>query len=96
MPTFIPPIAAKPVPQSSSRGGLTGYLQDKTGVTGAWTLGVGVTAYLISKELYVINSEVSFFCLTFVKFLSFFADYHCFGVWWHCVLDGEEDRKACS
>lgn len=34
-----------------------GFLQEKTGVTGAWTLGVGVSAYLISKELYVMGSE---------------------------------------
>lgn len=45
------------VKSSGGREGLTGYLQEKTGVTGAWTLGVGVSAYLISKELYVINSE---------------------------------------
>ena len=52
--------ASKPaVTKSSSRGGLTGFLEEKTGVTGAWTLGVGVSAYLISKELYVINSEAS-------------------------------------
>ena len=54
--TFIV-ASTKPVP-SSERGGLTGFLYEKTGVTGAWTLGVGVGAYLISKELYVINSEV--------------------------------------
>lgn len=33
-------------------------LKDKTGVTGPAMLGVGVSAYLISKELYVVNSEV--------------------------------------
>lgn len=49
--------ASKPV-IAGQRGGLTGFLQEKTGVTGAWTLGVGVTAYLFSKEIYVINSEV--------------------------------------
>ena len=61
---FIPPSEypaatsdSKPVP-STGRGGLTGFLYEKTGVTGAWTLGVGIGAYLISKELYVINSEV--------------------------------------
>ena len=51
---------SKPVP-SNRRGGLTGLLYEKTGVTGAWTLGVGVGAYLISKELYVINSEVQMY-----------------------------------
>ena len=39
------------------RTGLTGFLEQKTGVTGALTLGVGVSAYLISKEIYIINSE---------------------------------------
>ena len=26
-------------------------------MTGAWTLGVGAAAYLISKEIYIFNSE---------------------------------------
>ena len=30
-------------------------------MTGAWTLGVGLSAYCISKELYVINAEVSIY-----------------------------------
>ena len=46
----------KPV-STSGRTGLTGFLEDKTGVTGAGTLGVGVAAYLISKEIYIINNE---------------------------------------
>lgn len=49
---------APPKPAVPSRPGLTGFLYDKTGVTGAWTLGVGLSAYLISKELYVFNAEV--------------------------------------
>ena len=49
---------APPKPAVQSRPGLTGFLYDKTGVTGAWTLGVGLSAYLISKELYVFNAEV--------------------------------------
>ena len=49
---------APPKPAVPARSGLTGFLSDKTGVTGAWTLGVGLSAYLISKELYVFNAEV--------------------------------------
>lgn len=45
-------------PTTTGRTGLTGFLEDKTGVTGAWTLGVGVAAYLLSKEIYVVNNEV--------------------------------------
>ena len=41
-----------------SGGGIGEMLKDKTGVTGLGTLGVGVAAYLISKELYIVNSEV--------------------------------------
>lgn len=48
---------AKPPATEDSRDGLTGFLQEKTGVTGAWTLGVGVGTYLISKELYVLGPE---------------------------------------
>ena len=48
--------APKPA-ASSKRTGLTGFLEEKTGVTGAGTLGVGVAAYLISKEIYVVNNE---------------------------------------
>ena len=43
-----------------ARRGLTAFLYDKTGVTGAWTLGIGVSAYLISKEYYVMNGEVPY------------------------------------
>lgn len=46
----------KPV-LNSGRTGLTGFLEDKTGVTGAGTLLVGLAAYMISKEIYVINGE---------------------------------------
>jgi hypothetical protein len=53
-----PPAAPAVTPPAAGGEGLTEFLQDKTGVTGAWTLGVGVTAYLISKELYVIGPEV--------------------------------------
>ena len=55
---------SKPV-SSNGRGGLTGFLYEKTGVTGAWTLGVGVGAYLLSKELYVINSEVCLYTVVY-------------------------------
>ena len=65
-------LAKTPVATGSSRGGLTGYLQEKTGVTGAWTLGVGVSAYLISKELYIVNSEVRV-CVTGVHYLDCMA-----------------------
>lgn len=58
LPLFCFFPGKSPVTQSS-RDGLTGLLQEKTGVTGAATLGVGVGAYLISKELYVVNSEVN-------------------------------------
>lgn len=46
----------KPV-STTGRTGLTGFLEDKTGVTGAGMLGVGVAAYMISKEIYVVNNE---------------------------------------
>ncbi|CAI8023516.1 ATP synthase F(0) complex subunit B1, mitochondrial [Geodia barretti] len=47
-----------PQPVSTSgRTGLAGFLESKTGVTGAGTLGVGMAAYLISKEIYIINNE---------------------------------------
>ena len=36
---------------------MAGFLEEKTGVTGAGTLGVGVAAYLLSKEIYIINNE---------------------------------------
>ena len=53
---FFAADVAKPVP-SSGRTGLAGFLEEKTGVTGAGTLGVGVAAYLLSKEIYIINNE---------------------------------------
>ena len=59
MSTNAAPKAEVPATKPTGKGGLTGFLQEKTGVTGAWTLGVGVGAYAISKELYIINSEVS-------------------------------------
>lgn len=55
---FSLPCTETPKPVSTGgRTGLTGFLEGKTGVTGAGTLGVGVVAYLISKEIYIINSE---------------------------------------
>ena len=56
--TFAASKPAEVPAKTTGRGGLTGFLQEKTGVTGAWTLGVGVAVYALSKELYVINSEV--------------------------------------
>ncbi len=54
--TSVHPTDLKPaLPQ---RPGLTGFLYDKTGVTGAWTLGLGLTALALSKEYYIINAEV--------------------------------------
>ena len=50
-----------PVPTTTTtkeRGLITKFLYDKTGVTGSWTLGLGFAAFLISKEYYVVNSEV--------------------------------------
>ena len=40
-------------------GGMSDFLSDKTGVTGAWTLGAGLTAVAISKEILIIHNEVS-------------------------------------
>ena len=34
-----------------------GFLEDKTGVTGPWIAGLGLTAVLISKEIYILNAE---------------------------------------
>ena len=39
-------------------GGIRDGLVEKLGVTGPWTLGVGLGLYAVSKELYVVNSEV--------------------------------------
>ena len=50
-PTPSPPVAAA---DNNNRG----LLFAKTGVTGPWMLGVGVASYVLSKELYVFNSEV--------------------------------------
>ena len=36
---------------------LTGFLEDKTGVTGAGTLLVGLAAYMVSKEIYTSSME---------------------------------------
>ena len=49
-----PAVAATP----PSRTSLSQFLHDKTGVTGAWVLGVGLTSVAISKELYVFNHVV--------------------------------------
>ena len=38
---------------------MSDFLSDKTGVTGAWTLGAGLTAVAISKEILIIHNEVS-------------------------------------
>ena len=45
-------------PSTNNGGGISGFLRDKTGVTGPWMLGTGVAAYCLSKEVYVITSEV--------------------------------------
>ena len=59
----LPFLAKSPKPvattATSSGGGLTGFLREKTGVTGAWTLGLGLSAYFLSKEFYVVDGEVS-------------------------------------
>ena len=55
-PPFFTADTSKSV-SKSERTGLTGFLESKTGVTGAGTLGVGVAAYLFSKEIYIINNE---------------------------------------
>ena len=50
-----------PVPTTTTtkeRGPLTNFLYEKTGVTGSWTLGLGLAAYLVSKEYYIVNAEV--------------------------------------
>ena len=39
-------------------------LKTKTGVTGTLVLGVGVSAALLSKEIYVVNAEVSHMIVT--------------------------------
>ena len=36
---------------------MSDFLSDKTGVTGAWTLGAGLTAVAISKEILIIHNE---------------------------------------
>ena len=41
-----------------SRTSLSQFLHDKTGVTGAWILGVGLASVAISKEIYVFNHVV--------------------------------------
>lgn len=51
-------LSPAPKPVVQGREGLVGFLYEKTGVTGAWTLGVGLAATLVSKELYLVNSEV--------------------------------------
>lgn len=50
-----------PVPATTTtkeRGPVSKFLFEKTGVTGAWTLGLGFAAFLVSKEYYIINAEV--------------------------------------
>ncbi len=37
--------------------GIRAGLVEKLGVTGPWTLGVGLGLYVIGKEFYVMNSE---------------------------------------
>lgn len=37
---------------------LRNLLEDKTGVTGPWVLGLGLGAWLISKEIYIVGPEM--------------------------------------
>ena len=46
------------VATSPNRTSLSQFLHDKTGVTGAWVLGVGLASVAISKEIYVFNHVV--------------------------------------
>ena len=46
-----------------NRTTLKHFLYDKTGVTGAWVLGVGLASVAISKELYIFNHVVCTFVL---------------------------------
>ena len=41
-----------------NRATVSQFLYDKTGVTGAWVLGVGLASVAISKELYIFNHVV--------------------------------------
>jgi hypothetical protein len=43
---------------TKERGPISKFLYEKTGVTGGWTLGVGIATFLVSKEYYIINAEV--------------------------------------
>ncbi len=44
--------------------GVIAALKTKTGVTGTLVLGVGVSAALLSKEIYVVNAEVGHMIVT--------------------------------
>ena len=72
--------SAPPVPTTTTkeRGPLTKFLYEKTGVTGSWTLGLGLAAFLISKEYYVVNSEVYMYLNTYASLCSIYCvKIHC-------------------
>lgn len=48
----------QPLPEKRSGAGLKEFLKEKTGVTGAGTLGFGLAALAISKEIIIIHAEV--------------------------------------
>ena len=57
---FVFKSAPKPAVPSAS---IKELLVEKIGVTGPWTLGVGVALYVFGQELYVMNSEVNcYYC----------------------------------
>jgi len=48
-------LASTPEP---ALGPFSAILREKTGYTGPWVLGLGLTAVALSKEIYVVNAEV--------------------------------------
>ena len=50
--------SVQPVPERRSGTGLKEFLKEKTGVTGAGTLGFGLVALALSKEIIIIHAEV--------------------------------------
>lgn len=48
---------AEPVPETNPKRVIQKYLQPSLGVTGVWTLGLGILTTLISKEYFILHAE---------------------------------------
>ena len=70
------PLEELPVPDTTPKRTIQRFLEPRLGITGTWTLGLGIITALISKEYLVLHSET---VLALVDLTIILAIYQRFG-----------------